>query len=150
MELRKYNHMKAGLVEVLHICRAYDSPQDVTMVVFRGRHGIVYCQPLTQFMAYSNLTMAEVGDLPNLDITEQEPPAAESSLPTHVVKPAHGQPYNYVTGEVEAYDVNVVPPPRNTKCFLISKYGVARLGNYEPGFDIAWFPLLKVPESVRR
>lgn len=55
----------------------------------------------------------------------------------------------YTTGDNFAYDVNKVTPPSNTKIVAISKYGVARIGMYIPGFDIAWSPLPKIPESCK-
>ena len=56
---------------------------------------------------------------------------------------------NYRTGDLYAFDVIEVPPPKNTKINLITKYGIQHTGIYQEGFHIAWYPLLKIPKSVK-
>ena len=57
---------------------------------------------------------------------------------------------NYITGDLYAFDVIEVPPPKNTKINLITKYGIQHTGIYQEGFHIAWYPLLKIPKSVKK
>ena len=53
------------------------------------------------------------------------------------------------TSEVLCYDPKEYPPPLNTKIYCVSKYGVGRLGYWVEDFDIAWYPLPKLPQSVK-
>lgn len=55
----------------------------------------------------------------------------------------------YITGEVYAYDPLENPPPLNTKINLINKYGVQSTGFWNDEFYIAWYPLLRIPKSVK-
>lgn len=54
------------------------------------------------------------------------------------------------TDEVYCYDPNVYPPPKNKQVWCVSKYGIGRKDVFNHDFDIAWFPLPKIPESVKR
>lgn len=55
----------------------------------------------------------------------------------------------YLTGEVCAFDPEVHPPPRDTKINLITKYGIQTIGFWDDESYIAWYPLLKIPASVK-
>lgn len=66
------------------------------------------------------------------------------------IKQSSGSTHAHCVGEYECYDAALVPPPLNTKLFVISRYGVARVGTFNPNFDVAWFPLLKLPASVKQ
>lgn len=66
------------------------------------------------------------------------------------IKQSSGSTYSHCVGEYECYDAQTVPPPLNVKLFVISRYGVARVGAFEPNYDVAWFPLLKLPDSVKQ
>lgn len=66
------------------------------------------------------------------------------------IKQSSGSTHNHCVGEFECYDAALVPPPLNTKLFVISKYGVARIGTFDQNYDVAWFPLLKIPDSVKQ
>lgn len=41
-------------------------------------------------------------------------------------------------------------PPTQTKMFLLSKYGVASIGFFEPDFHVGWYPLLKIPQDIKQ
>lgn len=51
--------------------------------------------------------------------------------------------------ELEFLDCAEYPPPRATKLILYSRYGIATIGTYQPGFHIGWLPLPTVPDSLR-
>lgn len=66
------------------------------------------------------------------------------------IKQSSGSTHRHCVGEYECYNAQIVPPPLNTKLFVVSKYGVARIGTFDPDYDVAWFPLLKLPDSVKQ
>lgn len=66
------------------------------------------------------------------------------------IKQSSGSTHPHCVGEFECYDATLVPPPLNTKLFVISKYGVARIGTFDPNYDVAWFPLLPMPQTVKQ
>lgn len=66
------------------------------------------------------------------------------------IKQSSGCTHNHCVGEFECYDAALVPPPLNTKMIVVSKYGVARIGKFDPNFDVAWFPLPRVPQTVKQ
>jgi hypothetical protein len=66
------------------------------------------------------------------------------------IKQSSGSTHTHCVGEFECYDAALVPPPLNTKLFVISKYGVARIGTFDPNYDVAWFPLLRMPQTVKQ
>lgn len=51
---------------------------------------------------------------------------------------------------IELIDVRDQSPPRADKLILLSMYGVTSIGTYQPGFHVAWAPMPKAPESVKR
>ena len=55
----------------------------------------------------------------------------------------------YATGDIYAYDALLYPPPLNTKINIISGGFVQRVGAFNPNYDLAWFPLLKIPLTVK-
>ena len=55
----------------------------------------------------------------------------------------------YATGDIYAYDALLYPPPLNTKINIISGGFVQRVGAFSPNYDLAWFPLLKIPLTVK-
>ena len=55
----------------------------------------------------------------------------------------------YATGDIYAYDALLYPPPLNTKINIISSGFVQRVGAFNPNYDLAWFPLLKIPLTVK-
>ena len=55
----------------------------------------------------------------------------------------------YATGDIYAYDALLYPPPLNTKINIISDGFVQRVGAFNPNYDLAWFPLLKIPLTVK-
>ena len=54
------------------------------------------------------------------------------------------------TGEVLCYDPEIIPPPKNKHVWCVSKYGIGRKDVFNPEFDIAWYPLPKLPDSVKK
>lgn len=44
------------------------------------------------------------------------------------IKQSSGSTHSHCVGEYECYDAQTVPPPLNMKLFVISRYGVARVG----------------------
>lgn len=57
---------------------------------------------------------------------------------------------SYVTGDIEGLDPMEFPPPRNKKIICITKYGVAVIAHWVDDFHIAWSPLPRIPQSVRK
>ena len=60
--------------------------------------------------------------------------------------------HQYIPTEVSVSLIDALeqrPPPHN-KLLLLSKYGVLSLGVYQEEFHVAWAPLPKIPESVKR
>ena len=55
----------------------------------------------------------------------------------------------YATGDIYAYDAVLYPRPLNTKINIISGGLVQRVGVFNPSYDLAWFPLLKTPLTVK-
>ena len=55
----------------------------------------------------------------------------------------------YATGDIHAYDAVLYPPPLNTKINIISGGLVQRVGAFNSSYDVAWFPLLKTPLTVK-
>nr|DAD60394.1 MAG TPA: hypothetical protein [Bacteriophage sp.] len=53
------------------------------------------------------------------------------------------------TSEVYCYDAEEVPPPKNKIVWVVSKFGVGRRDRFCEGFDVAWYPLPKVPLSAK-
>ena len=47
-------------------------------------------------------------------------------------------------------DPDVEPPPRGVKLNLLSKYGSAAYGTFQPDVHIGWDYCMKVPESIKR
>lgn len=41
------------------------------------------------------------------------------------------------------------PPPMGTKIQVLSKYNVASIGTFQPDFHVGWYPLLKVPKTIK-
>ncbi len=66
------------------------------------------------------------------------------------LKNSTGLNINHAVSELECYDASICPPPLNTKLFVISKYGVARIGTFDLNYDVAWFPLLRMPQTVKQ
>lgn len=66
------------------------------------------------------------------------------------IKQSTGSTHNHCVGEFECYDAALVLPPLNTKMIVVSKYGVARIGTFDPNFDVAWFPLPRLPQTVKQ
>nr|DAD59939.1 MAG TPA: hypothetical protein [Bacteriophage sp.] len=53
------------------------------------------------------------------------------------------------TPEVYCHDAEEVPPPKNKVVWVVSKFGVGRKDVFCEGFDVAWYPLPKVPASAK-
>lgn len=53
------------------------------------------------------------------------------------------------TPDVYCYDAAEVPPPKNKIVWVVSKFGVGRRDRFCEGFDVAWFPLPKIPLSAK-
>lgn len=56
----------------------------------------------------------------------------------------------YLAGVTEWRDPEIDPPPRATKLFLMNPGGVAVIGHWSDDWCLAWAPLPKKPEWLRR
>lgn len=59
------------------------------------------------------------------------------------------KPSVFPVSDTEAYDPILYPPPKGAKLNLITKYGLQEVGTYKKGYHIGWYPLLKIPETVK-
>lgn len=51
--------------------------------------------------------------------------------------------------DLEFLDCALYPPPKATKLLLLSRYGIATVGTYQPGFHLGWLPLPTIPSGLR-
>ena len=56
----------------------------------------------------------------------------------------------YTVEEFYCYDPKVCPPPKTKQVWCVNKYGVGRKDIFNHDFDIAWFPLPKVPDYLKQ
>lgn len=56
----------------------------------------------------------------------------------------------YTVEEFYCYDPKVCPPPKTKQVWCVNKYGVGRKDIFNYDFDIAWFPLPKVPDYLKQ
>lgn len=55
----------------------------------------------------------------------------------------------FTVEEFYCYDPKVKPPPKTKQVWCVSKHGIGRKDIFNPEFDIAWFPLPKVPDYLK-
>lgn len=55
----------------------------------------------------------------------------------------------YLTGDYEAYDAELYPPPKNVLLLCITKYGILQKSRFIDNWHVAWYPLPREPQTVK-